>query len=194
MSKLIVTLFSFFLLSINVLAQKECDIENSVNYKDLKVVNAEKVKCLAKQNERQSLFWSFGIWCAPCKLHSDNAFKFAKEHNLNFYVILIEDDKSNNSQIERAVNYLKAKDEDVKILLLSNEYSSRPRVKYKKFVTEITPSQFENIPGMSKYILVNNEGVVQMVTNYKDYAGDDWRDDSGLQKRRLLPLINPDML
>ncbi|MDO5616775.1 MAG: hypothetical protein Q4G16_11325 [Cruoricaptor ignavus] len=179
----------FLAISFHLSAQGDCAVKNSTNYPDLKIVNAEEIKCIAKSNKNQSLFYTFGIWCMPCVLHLDGALEFAKIHNLSFYVILIEDDKSENSRIDRAVDFLKRKNKDIDILLISNEYSSKPRVKNKKFLTEITPKEFENIDDMSKYILINSEGEVQMVTSYKDYQGDDWRDDSGKRNRKLLPLI-----
>ncbi len=66
---------------------------------------------------------------------------------------------------------------------------SKSSKKNKNFIKEITPSKFENIDDWSKYILIDNNGEVIMVTNYKDAENDDWRDDSGLRERKLLPLV-----
>ena len=43
--------------------------------------------------------------------------------------------------------------------------------KYENFLTEITPLAFENIPDMSKYIVLNQNGDVIFVSNYKDSEG-----------------------
>ena len=60
----------------------------------------------------------------------------------------------------------------------------------RDFLKKITPAQFENIDDMSKYIVLNKEGVVQLVTNYKDSEKDpDWKDDKPMVKRIVLPLL-----
>lgn len=177
------------LISLVVLSQSNCEIEYSKNYKDLPTVNAEKIKCIAKNNERKSLFFTFGIWCKPCRLHAEGAYNFAKEYNLNFYFVILENDKENNRYIDLAIDYLKKIDENVDILLVNNDYGSKSSKKNKNFIKEITPSKFENIDDWSKYILIDNNGEVIMVTKYKDAENDDWRDDSGLRERKFLPLV-----
>ncbi|MDR7795372.1 hypothetical protein D1Z98_09270 [Riemerella anatipestifer] len=188
MQKIIIS-FIFVLCFANLFSQDTCQIRTSPHYQNLKIINAEKVKCIAQNRPRPSLFFTFGIWCYPCRLHAKGAYDFAKEHNLNFYVVLIENDKEKNYRILKAIDFWENIDKNINILLVSNEYSSRPRAKNKKFLTEITPTEFENIDDMSKYILVNNSGKVEMVTSYKDFGEDDWRDDSGILARKILPLI-----
>lgn len=188
MQKFILTTI-FITLSLLTFSQAECGIENSKNYKDLPLVTVEKIKCIAKNNEGKSLFYTFAAWCKPCRQHADGAFQFAKEHNLNFYFVLLDNDKENNQYIIRSIDFLKKINENANILLVSNDYGSRINKKNKNFVKEITPPEFENIDCWSKYILIDEEGKVLMVTNYKDAENDDWRDDSGTRERKLLPLL-----
>jgi len=62
--------------------------------------------------------------------------------------------------------------------------------KYKDFLTKITPPQFENIDSMSKFIVLNKAGDVQLVTSYKDKEDDpDWKDPRPMIKRLILPLL-----
>jgi hypothetical protein len=51
---------------------------------------------------------------------------------------------------------------------IKKNYCKKENKKYKKFLTEITPDEFNNINGKSKYILLDNQGKVLMVTSYKD--------------------------
>ena len=103
------------------------------------------------------------------------------------YVVLLE--KEDDKYIAQAVQYLKEVDKDIKILVLKDAvYGTKRTRKNKKFVTEITPSQFENIDDYSKFILYDKEGKVIMVTNWKDY-NDNWKDEESMIKRRILPLL-----
>lgn len=79
---------------------------------------------------------------------------------------------------------------NAKILVIKDMESKGKSKKYKDFLKKITPVQFENIDDMSKYIVLNKEGVVQLVTNYKDSEKDpDWKDDKPMVKRIVLPLL-----
>ncbi len=183
--RLIVVLVPFF-----AVAQNSCALPASTWYPSLQVVDVNGVKCIAQNNNTKTLVWTFGIWCEPCRLHYKNAYTFATENKLGFYVLLIENHTADNRRISSAIQFLRDKYPEVKILIADNKYGTKPARKNKNFLTEITPSNFENIDDMSKYILINNEGSVEMVTNYNDFEGDNWQDDSGIIKRRLLPLVN----
>lgn len=54
---------------------------------------------------------------------------------------------------------------------------------------EVTPEKFENINGMSKYIIFNKMGEVVMVTTWKDNINNDWKDDSNMIKEKIIPII-----
>lgn len=152
-------------------------------------VDADAVRAIAKEStEKYTLFYTFGIWCEPCILHLPTAMKLAKEHNLNFYVLLV--DSQGSERLPRTVSYLLEQDKDMKIAILADSvYGERTAKRNKKFVREITPPQFEAIDDFSKYILLNREGKVIMVTNYKDNEGNDWRDDSKMVQKRIVPLL-----
>ncbi|MFZ1527850.1 MAG: hypothetical protein WAT19_03810 [Ferruginibacter sp.] len=62
--------------------------------------------------------------------------------------------------------------------------------KYKKFLKELTPPQFENIDDMSKYIIIDRNEKVLMITNWKNNRKNDWKDDSEMIKSRILPVLN----
>jgi hypothetical protein len=81
-------------------------------------------------------------------------------------------------------------DKSVKVAVLSDTtYGLKPKKRNKQFVKEITPTQFEAIDDFSKYILLNKEGEVIMVTTWKDNRDNDWRDDSKMVQQRIVPLL-----
>ena len=53
----------------------------------------------------------------------------------------------------------------------------------------MTPDNFKVIDGMSKYIVYNNDGKVIMETTWKDREEDDWRDDTSVLKKKIIPLL-----
>lgn len=169
-------------------AQENCNLKKST-YNDIYAIDTNDVKCIAKNSTtKNTLFFTFGIWCEPCVLHLPNAIKFAEENNLNFYVLLVE--AENDIKTTQAINYLKRIKKDINIAIVKDEnYGNKRSKKNKKFVTEITPKELENIDDYSKYILLNKEGEVLMVTNWKDNRGNDWRDDKEMVKKRILPLL-----
>lgn len=152
-------------------------------------VDANSIVSMAKKSDKKhTLFFTFGIWCEPCRLHLPDAIKLAKEHDLNFYVLLV-DSKESNDRIMMAISFIKQIDKDVKIAILNDDvYGTKLKKRNKKFLTEITPPQFQNIDDFSKYILLDNTGKVIMVTNYKDNEAN-WKDDTKMVEKKILPLL-----
>jgi thiol-disulfide isomerase/thioredoxin len=156
---------------------------------EIYTVDGKEIVCLAKNSKKEkTLIFTFGIWCAPCIKHLPEAIKLADDYQLDFYVLLI--DKEENNSLIKTINYLQNIKKDIKILVLKDSDGNRPNKKYKKFLAEITPSQFEDINGMSKYIVINNKGKVLMVTNWKDSRDNDWDDDSKMIEKRIIPILN----
>ncbi len=168
--------------------KNNCNLTKNLN--NVIKVNKDDILCLAKNtNKNKTLIYTFGIWCSPCVLHLPNAIKLAEDYNLDLYVLLI--DKENDTKtIKITVNYLKKIKKDINIAILKDETEKGRNKKYKRFLKRITPSQFENINGMSKYILINKKGIVIMVTTWKDSKNnDDWRDDSKMISKKIIPLL-----
>lgn len=188
--KSIILLFStLFFIVVNA-QNTDCDIKPSIADESIKIIDVEKMKCLAKQSESKTLFFTFAIWCEPCRLHIKEALEFVKKYNLNFYVVLVDVDKPNSRYIMGAKKFLQQKDENINILIADNKYGNSIKKKNKNFVKEVSLPNFENINDFSKYILINTKGEIEMVTNYKDREKDeDWRDDTGKIKRKLEPLV-----
>jgi len=178
-------LSSLFLIVFSLNAQQSSTPEKV----DVVSVDAAALRRIAKDSpKKNTLFYTFGIWCEPCRLHLPTAIKLAKDYDLDFYVIIV--DAQTSSKTPNAADYLKKQDKDIKIAVLSDAaYGEKTQKRNTKFVTEITPSQFENIDDFSKYILLNKKGEVIMVTNYKDNKGNDWRDDSKMVQKRIVPLL-----
>ncbi|RUT71795.1 hypothetical protein D0817_03670 [Flavobacterium cupreum] len=177
---LIITFFSA--------AQEKCNLSFSKKEK-IYAIDIKDIKCIAENSDKKNtLFFTFGVWCKPCRLHLPNAIQFSTENNVNFYVLLVEAEE--NEKTKEAIDYLKAIKDDIKIVILKDEsYGVKRSEKNKKFVKEITPKEFENVDDYSKYILLNNKGEVVIVTNWKDNNGNDWRDDSEMIRKRILPLL-----
>lgn len=165
--------------------------EGSVASKnEIIAVDASSIATIAKNSDKKNtLFFTFGIWCEPCRLHLPGAIKLAKEKDLNFYVLLV--DGMNTDRIAMAYQHIKKLDPTVKVAVLNDAvYGDKLKKRNKKFVAEITPPQFENIDDFSKYILLNKEGEVILVTTWKDNRDNDWRDDTKMQKEKIIPLLS----
>lgn len=175
----------FFAMSLS--AQEVCSIVSSKT-KDVPAVDSADLACKAKNSaHKNTLFFIFGVWCEPCRIHLPGALKLAKEHDVELYVVLLE--KEDDKYVTQAVKYLQGIDKDIQVLVLKDaKYGDKRSKKNKKFVTEITPPQFEDIDDYSKFILFDKQGKVIMVTNWKDY-NDDWKDEESMIKRRILPLL-----
>lgn len=169
-------------------AQVNCDLHFSKKEK-IYAIDTKDIKCIAENSlKKNTLFFTFGIWCKPCRLHLPNAIQFSIENNIDFYVLLLE--VEGDEKTKQAIDYLRGINEDIKIVILKDElYGLKRNEKNKKFVEEITPERFEVIDDYSKYILLNNKGEVLMVTNWKDNKGNDWKDDKEMVKKRVLPLL-----
>lgn len=182
-----IILFSLF-ISFIAYSQDNCNLHFSKK-NEIYAVDTNEIKCIAQNsNKKNTLVFTFGTWCEPCRLHLPNAIKFANENDLNFYVLLVEAEE--DPITKQSIDYLKSIKSDIKVIILKDEiYGTRRSKKNKKFVSEITPEEFENIADYSKYILINNKGKVLMVTNWKDNKENDWEDDTEMVKKRILPLL-----
>lgn len=185
--KKIILLFSF-LIAVIAHSQEKCNLHLS-NKSDIYIIDTNDMKCMAENSSKKNtLFFTFGVWCEPCRLHLPNAIKFTEENNVDFYVLLVEAEA--DVRAKEAIEYLKKINKDIKIVILKDEaYGIKRSVKNKKFISEITPKGLENIDDYSKYILLNNQGKVLMVTSWKNNRENDWRDDRDMIKKCLLPLL-----
>jgi len=177
-----------FAYSVCACAQQPAEIKSTRAKVNIMTVDSNDVYKLAQQSgKKNTLFYTFGIWCEPCRLHLPTAIKLAKEYDLEFYVLLV--DPQNSDKITKAVDYLLKIDKDIKIAVLKDAvYGDKRQERNTKFVTEVTPPQFEMIDDYSKYILLNNTGKVIMVTNWQDNP-DTWEDDSDMVKIKIVPLL-----
>ena len=167
---------------------KVCNLRKSKN-NVINAIDAKDLGCLAKNTKKDKVIvFTFGLWCSPCIAHLDNAISLKENFNVDFYVLLV-DNENKKDLIKKTIEFLRKKKKDINIVILKDEYGKRRNQKYKKFLKEMTPDNFKNIDGMSKYIVYNNEGEVIMVTTYKDREGDDWRDDSSVIKNKVIPLL-----
>jgi ADP-heptose:LPS heptosyltransferase len=98
-------------------------------------------------------------------------------------------DDEGSKMTKSAVDYILEGHPNAKIVILKDKEKRNGR-KYKDFLKEITPSQFELVTDMSKYIVLNKSGEVQLVTSWKDNKEyPEWKDDSSTIKRIVLPLL-----
>lgn len=169
-------------------AQQADDTKTTADKVHLLSVDSNDIYKLAQTSgKKNTLFYTFGIWCEPCRLHLPTAIKLAKDHDLEFYVLLV--DPQNSDKITRATDYLQKMDKDIKIAVLKDAvYGDKTQKRNTKFVAEITPSKFEMIDDYSKYILLNGKGEVIMVTNWQDNPGS-WEDDSDMVEIKIVPLL-----
>jgi len=155
----------------------------------IKPVDGAIISKVAKESgKKNTLFYTFGVWCEPCRVHLPTAIKLAKDYDMEFYVLFV-DAQSNTKYITGAADYLYKLDPSIKIAVLKDDvYGVKTNKRNKKFVTEITPPQFENIDDFSKYIVLDSEGKVVMVTTWKDYNGN-WKDNNYIIQNRIVPVL-----
>lgn len=182
MKKIILILF---LLSVYFIEAQNCEIKKN-NY-NLLNVTAKKVKCLAKKYEGFTLIYTFGLWCKPCIVHLNDVLELTEKYNLNLLILAVDRNKTNYAITKK---YLNSKKKGITIMSLDDSYGKNENKKYKKFLREITPDKFNNINGMSKYILLNKQGEVLMVTSYKDrLKNEKWENDKPMLKRKIIPFL-----
>jgi thiol-disulfide isomerase/thioredoxin len=182
MKKILITL----MLVINLVAYgQNCEI-NKDNYGLLKV-DVSDIKCIAKSDKKFTLVYTFGLWCEPCIVHLKDVLDLAENYNLKLLVLVIDRNETNYAYSKK---YLESKKEGIKVMSLKNIYGKREKKRYKNFLSEITPKKFNNIDDMSKYILLDKNGKVLMVTSYKDnLKGEDWKNNKPMLKRKIIPFL-----
>ena len=167
---------------------EKCKISKSF-YDKVYSVTDNDVKCLAKNSDQpNTLFFTFASWCKPCIYHIPTFFVIEKFYNVDLYVLLV--DPENDKLIEKGRDMVLDAYPDANILVIKDLEGKGKSKKYKDFLKKITPSQFENIDDMSKYIVLNKKGEVELITNYKNSKNDpNWKDDKPMVKRIVLPLL-----
>ena len=183
-----VLILLFFVKGYSQMPIEKCKLPQS-HFENIYSVNLEDVRCLAKNSEQpNTLFYTFGSWCKPCIYHIPTFFLIEKFYKADIYVLLV--DPETNNSIEKSRDMVLEAYPHAKILVIKDIEGKGKSKKYKEFLTKITPAEFENIDDMSKYIVLNKKGEVQLVTSYKDSEKDpDWKNDQPMVKRIVMPLL-----
>ena len=173
-------LFSFF--GINAQTEK-CNLQKNSLY-DCYIVDVEKTICLAKNSDKDiTIFFTYAYWCGGCKTRLPEAIKISEEYNTDFYLLLIdaEEDRFNAKQTKFSID---SYDKQLKTVTISDSlYTEKAlkkirktlkspiqlkgnsfREKYRKYLTELTPSGYENTFEVPKYIILNKKGEVLFVS------------------------------
>lgn len=179
------------LVSINFFAQSydKCELKSSNEVPEVKLIDKDKLQCLAKKSNNKTLLITFGMWCEPCREDLPRYIETFKNKNVDVYLLLVDSQKK---QLNFIVNYLKKEGDFVKPLKIDEvKYGKRLRKAYRNFLEDITPNSFEVVDDMSKLILINQNGQVEMITSYKDFDKGKWvkgqKDEGTINK--ILPLI-----
>ena len=83
-----------FLFQIPSFSQEtnNCNLRKSKN-NEINAIDAKDFECLAKNTEKDKLVvYTFGIWCSPCIAHLDNAISIKENYNVEFYVLLVDNE------------------------------------------------------------------------------------------------------
>ena len=170
-----------------VIDDEECHLIKSASGK-IYTVDSHDILCLARTSKKEkTLVFTFGRWCKSCRIDLPSVIKLVKEYNLEFYVLLTDEE---NSYGEKAaleyLDYMKNLHRiEFETFILRDEDGSQ-NLKYLRFLRRITPDNFENHNGMSKHILIDKSGEVLMVTNWKDSK----KYKSKLIEEKIIPLLN----
>lgn len=180
-----------------------CNLQKS-NYSNFYTVDVEQTLCLARNSEKDiTIFFTYADWCGPCRRKLPGAIKLAEENNTDFYLLLVDRERDTHlfGRIAHMVDSVFHN--KIKTVIISDSlYGERAmerfnrrsrrgfvlvstgrteRDKYINFLTQITPSKFDNTNDMGKFIVLNKKGEVVLITNYEDSQGG--RDDSKLFER-----------
>ncbi|MDR2840466.1 MAG: hypothetical protein LBV75_04285 [Paludibacter sp.] len=180
-------IIAFIVLPVTLTAQNNiCKLTKS-NYSELQTVTPEQVRCIAQNSDKDiSIFFGYAAWCSDALLQQ--AIDFAAQQNADLYILLIdkEDDirmiETSTKTLDKATNVLiisdslytnKLKTKKTPKFRFIAVYGKKYKEKYANFLTEITTPQFENVVGLSKYIVLNNNGETIFVSSNKDTEAND---------------------
>lgn len=170
-----------------VIDDEECHLIKSASGK-IYTVDSHDILCLARTSKKEkTLVFTFGRWCKSCKIRLPRVIELAKDNDLEFYVLLTDEENSYGeiAALEYLDNMKKIHRFEFETFILRDEDGSQ-NVKYRHFLRRITPDNFENFAGMSKCILIDKSGEVLMVTNWKDAQ----KHKSKLIEEKIIPLLN----
>lgn len=202
LNKTSVILPILFLIPFIVFAQfSPCNLEKNA-LENAYLVDAEDIRCLARNSEKDiSMFYTFAESCKPCLKHIPALIPFVIENEIDLYIVLI--DKEHSYRVEWAEIILKRFEEEIKdryqedfsfkLYVLKDE-DGRPRKKYNKFLTEITPPQFEVIGDLGKHIVMNKSGEVLLITSYKDNPENAEDKNSHILNEVILPVLDQELV
>lgn len=179
----------FILLSGFFKSQDNCQIIESSSLK-IKKVDKNDLICIAENSaEPVTIFYTFASWCQPCRMHLLQALYLEKSYKSNVYIVLVEGES--DPRITNGIDYIRKYAPEAKIVVLKDDiYEGSVKKRNRKFVTDITPPEFEDISDFSKFLIISKEGKTLLVTTYKDSEKDpDWKDAMPMIKRKIIPLL-----
>ncbi len=187
----------FLFCSLKTYAQtpiEKCKLSKSY-HDNIYTVTTDDVRCLAKNSENpNTIFYTFASWCQPCVYTLPYLFTIELVSKVDVYVVLVDKENSRSNYQSREHIYDLKKNSDLpidtNILVIKDLDKGGQSKKYKDFLKKITPNKFEIIDDMSKFIVLNRAGEVQLVTSYKDKEDNaDWKNPKPMIKRIVLPLL-----
>src|SRR5690606_18795424 len=186
--RLIFLFCSSVFLSIWVSGQQDdCQLQKSTF--DLSRIESSDLECIARQSSHpNTIFYTFARWCKPCLYHLPTFMSIAKHYDGDLYVLLI--DPEGDKMVSFAKDYILEDFPGAKILILKDGVKKGKKNKYREFLKEVSPPNFDVIDSMSKYFVYNKQGELKLVTSYEDKKDDpDWRDSKPMVRRLVLPLL-----
>ncbi|MDR6920462.1 MULTISPECIES: hypothetical protein [Chryseobacterium] len=187
----ILLLFCLFGSAFLSAQQENCSLKKS-EFIEATAVDKNDILCIAKNSGKpNTVFYTLASWCVPCIEHLPDALQLEKDYNTSVYIVLVEGE--DDRKINRAMSIVKSRSADAKILVLKNKnFPGGVKKRNRAFAEQMTPPQFEMIPDFSKFMVVNNQGEVKMVTNWKDYKKLDKKTTENVQQmlaHTVIPII-----
>lgn len=180
MKKVIFIVVCIFCFNVQLLyAQSDnlinCNFKLNESTNNIFVLEENNLNCLIEQKQK-FIIYSYAYWCSPCVEKLPEVILFCQENNIELFILLIHN--QNSKEIQKESIYFQ--DKNLNVLVLSDSYGKRPRMKYKQFLTKYYLKE-KIIDDLSK-IIFYLDGQLKYVST--------WMDGKDVLETKIKPLLD----
>lgn len=152
-----------------------CNFKLNESTNNIFVLDESNLNCLVEQKQK-FIIYSYAFWCSPCVEKLPEVIQFCQENKIELFILLIHNQESDYIEKENIF----FQDKNLNVLVLSDSYGKRPRMKYKQFLTKYYPNE-KIIDDLSKIILYS-DGQLKYVST--------WMDGKDVLETKIKPILN----